>query len=310
MKHLNAAALCVATFCAGASISQAMARSIIIDGGNVDACSFDASNFGAVPANGSVEVPIGIYDSSCTATPVATFSLNIGGTSYSSMFVHENGIVSFGAPITDGPATPLSSFTVPVFAPFFADGAPANATSIRYGWTDPSVGFPNSFWVTWDEFVADGSTTGLANIFQLGVVDLGGGDFDLIFNYETIAWDDPVIGAQAGLSLGLAGAFTLAGAGVPGAYLGSDDTSSGVSVCTSPSPATALACNNYNDGSQAVGGIDANTGQPSNGYYLFKFRNGILTNPPNEVPLPAAAWLFVLGAGALGGRRLLRRRVH
>jgi hypothetical protein len=287
--------------------SEAMARRVISDGGNVSACGFDGT-FGTIPTDGAVSIPIGIYDSSCAASPTQGFSLNIGGTFYDQMFVNENGIVSFGAPIGDSPATPLGSLTSPAFAPFFADGANTTATSLKYGWTDSSVGFPNSIWLTWDSFTPEGDPNAAPNIFQLGIVDLGAGDFDLIFNYESINWDSPTIGAQAGVVTSLGAAFLLPGAGIPGAYFGTDDISSGSSVCNSATPSTALACNKINDGSQAVGGIDAITGLPSNGYYLFKFRDGVLLDTPvNEIPLPPAAGLFLLGAAALGGRKLFKR---
>lgn len=288
--------------------STAEARKRVVDGGNVSACGFDGT-FGAIPTDGAAEISIGVYDSTCASTtPTQGFSLNIGGTVYSSMFVNENGIVSFGAPIGDSPATPLSNLSSPAFAPFFADGA-NSTTSLKYGWTDASVGFPNSIWLTWDSFTPEADPNATPNIFQLGIVDLGAGDFDLIFNYEAINWDSPTIGAQAGVTLGLGSAFLLAGAGTPGAYLGEDDVSGGSSVCSSATPSTALACNKINDGSQAVGGQDFTTGLPSNGYYLFKFRNGVLLDTPiNEIPLPPAAGLFLLGAAAMGGRRLLRRR--
>ncbi len=224
------------------------------------------------------------------------------------MFVNENGIVSFGAPITASPATPLSNLTTPAFAPFFADGMIADAVSLKYGWTDSSVGFPNSIWLTWDSFLPQGDPTATPNIFQMGIVDLGSGDFDLIFNYESINWDSPTTGAQAGVADGLGAAFLLAGAGVSGAYFGTEDISSGSGVCSAPNPSTALACNNTNDLTQAVGAIDDN-GDPSNGYFLFKFRNGVLTNAPvNEIPLPPAAGLFLLGAAVLGRRKFFSLR--
>lgn len=300
----------------GIAQTDAVAKQKIADGGNVATCSVQGV-FGAIPTNGAVSVPIGVYDPSvfdavrggnCDPTTFSGFSINIEGTSYSSVFVNENGIVSFGASIGASPATALFELATPAFAPFFADGFLPNDAALEFGYTDASVGLPNSFWLTWNALLPEGNPGATPNIFQLGIVDLGGGDFDLILNYEQIAWDSATIGAQAGITNGLGAYFLLAGAGVPGAYLGFDDTSSGSSVCNSATPATALACNAINDGSQVVGGQDANTGLPSNGYYLFKFRNGVLVDPvPSQVPLPAAFWLFVAGAGVLFGRRALKR---
>ncbi len=214
MKVLNASVLLITIF-AVISAPEASARRKISDGGNVSACSFDGT-FGAIPTDGAVSIPIGIYDSSCGATPTQGFSINIGGTFYNSMFVNENGVVSFGAPISDGPATPLFNLTTPAFAPFFADGAITDSVSLKYGWTDASVGFPNSLWFTWDSFTPEGDPNAAPNIFQMGIVDFGAGDFDLIFNYETINWDSSAIGAQAAGHLGSGGYFLLARRGRAG----------------------------------------------------------------------------------------------
>lgn len=289
------------------SAGPADARRRISDGGNVSACAFQTT-FGTIPTDGSVSIPIGIYDTGCATTPTQAFSLNIGGTFYNSMFVNENGIVSFGAPITAGPATPLGNLTSPAFAPFFADGMLGDPLSLKYGWTDSSVGFPNSLWLTWDSYLPQGNSTSAPNIFQMGFVDLGAGDFDLIFIYEDINWDMGAIGAQAGVVTSPGNALLLGGAGLSGAYLGIEDISSGAGVCNSATPSTALACNNTNDLSNPVGAIDDN-GNPSNGYFLFKFRNGVLLNTPvSEVPIPAAFGLFAIGIFGFASRNLFRKK--
>lgn len=288
-------------------VSPADAGRRVADGGFVDFCDFST-----MPTDGSLSINIGTYDTNCGSTPTSAFSVNIGGTTYSSLFVNENGIISFGAPITAGTGTPLGSLTTPAFAPFFADGQinqDGSRYGLQYGWTDSSFGFPDSFWVTYSNFTPQGDPSASPNIFQVGLVDIGGGDFDLIFNYEVINWDMSAIGAQAGVVTSLNNAFLLNGAFIPGAYLGSNDSSSGADVCTSATPATALACNKINDGSQVVGGLDFNTNLPANGYYLFKFRSGVLTSPPiNEVPIPAAFGLFALGLAAFASKRLMHKQ--
>lgn len=299
------------TACAIAALAtagNAEAKNRIADGGNVNACNF-GTTFGDIPTDGAIEIDIGVYDSSCASPiPTTAFSLNIGGTFYNSMFVNENGIVSFGAPITAGAGTPLGNLTTPAFAPFFADGQLADPLDLKYGWTDSSVGLPDSIWLTWNSFIPQNVPTAAPNIFQLGLVDFGGGDFDLILNYETINWDMGAIGAQAGVVTAPGEAFVLPGAGLAGAYFGFEDISSGTGVCNSTTPSTALACNNTNDQSNPVGVLDDNL-NPSNGYYLFKFRNGVLTYPPtNEVPIPPAIGLFLLGIGALASKELSRKR--
>jgi hypothetical protein len=292
----------------------AHARNKISDGGAVATCSVETA-FGAIPTDGAVAVDIGSYDSSvfdpvragnCDPTTFQAFSINIDGTTYNQLFVNENGIVSFGAPVGDAPSTPLANITIPVFAPFFADGFLPDASALTFGYTSTNDGFANnSFWLTWNEFLPQGDPNSEPNIFQLGLVDLGGGDFDLILNYVVINWD-PAGGAQAGINDGAGAVTVLNGGLIAGAYLGFDDTSGGSSSCQSATPATALACNAINDGS-SIGGQDFTTGTTSNGYYLFKFRNGQLVSPTSEIPLPAAMWLFLAGAAGLAGRRALQK---
>lgn len=310
--RLRVGLVVIALALAGGVSSDAQARLKIADGGAVATCSVETA-FGAIPTDGSVAVDIGTYDSSvfnaarggnCDPTTFQAFSINIDGTSYNQLFVNENGIISFGAGVTDAPSTPLANITIPVFAPFFADGFLPNASALVFGYTSTNDGFANnSFWLTWSPFLPQGNAASDPNIFQLGIVDLGGGDFDLVFNYEAINWD-PAGGAQAGINAGAGNFFLLNGALVPGAYLGFDDVSGGSSNCQSATPATALACNAINDGT-GIGAFDFNTGANSNGYYLFRFRNGALVNPA-EVPVPAAMWLFLAGLAGLSGRRAIK----
>ena len=281
--HLTAAAMAIF-----AATSAADARGKIFDGGSVDTCSVQFE-YGNLPTDGAVEVPIGVFDplvfdptrsGNCDPTTFSGFSINVGGTSYDKVFVNENGIVSLGAAVTDTPSTPLANLTVPAFAPFFADGfAPdpsIDPDSLKYGYTHPSTGSPNSFWLTWNNFLPQGNSAATPNLMQLGIAPIGtSGDFDLIFSYESISWDSATIGAQAGLTDGGATDVALPGAGVPSAYLGFDDVFGGTG-CNSATPLTALACNKINDGTQPIGSTDPDTGQLSNGFYVFKFRGGVL----------------------------------
>ena len=96
--------------------------------------------------NGTQEVKLG-------------FDFQIGASTYTSLFISENGIVSFGGPLTTRvetlgnalasnganflPVTSLDQFTVPVIAPFYADLVsyrpedPIGNVIIQYGQADP-----------------------------------------------------------------------------------------------------------------------------------------------------------------------------
>ena len=284
---------------------DANARNKIIDGGNTSGCAMP----GGLPTETTASsVSIGVSTNfDCTLNQA--FSVKIGNTTYTSLFVNENGTISFGAPVSAAPGTALSSLSVPTFAPFFANGAfvTTDPEALTYGYTTING---NAFFLNWGNWIAADEPSRGPNIFQLAIVQIAGapGDFDLIYNYDSLRWDSPINGAQAGLTLGDGVALLLPGFGTPGAYLGRELVDSlGNASCESSVPATALACNNTNDGSQPVGRRDDATGQLSNGYYLFKFRNGQLVNGVSEVPLPAAAWLFLGGFALLARRRIFRR---
>ena len=98
-----------------------------------------------------------------------TFDLRIGSSVFNSLFVNENGLVSFGAPITAAPARlsgggalqtadepqpfipvrSLGDFGIPVIAPFYADlvegirfepGVPnVGQVFVQYGFADPAT---------------------------------------------------------------------------------------------------------------------------------------------------------------------------
>ncbi|MGB5250062.1 MAG: hypothetical protein WBO47_10570, partial [Gammaproteobacteria bacterium] len=114
---------------------------------------------------------------------------------------------------------------------------------------DPSAfpvgsGILNGFRVTWtcaDQNECD------ATAFQLGVFDLGGGQFAMEFNYDGLS---PLDGAFIGYDLGDGAAFDmLAALGFTSVDqwqgFSEEDSMSGDSFCPEGTPPTALACNNY-----------------------------------------------------------------
>lgn len=277
--------------------TAANARGTVLDG-SIDICSVEVF-YGDIPSNGAVEVALGTFNAddginqfgtTCDAlthpnTTFNPFSVNIGGTLYDKMFVHENGILTFGAPIAADPSTPLFTLAVPAIAPFFANGLlPANG-SLEFGWSGA-----DTYWLTWFGLEEEGGVAGVRNRFQVAIKSLGGGDFDLIFNYDLIEWDP----GQAGFTDGAGGGFLFPGAGIAGGYLGDDNPLTPLDC----SP-TSLACNLFNDGT-GPGSIDFENNLRT-GYYKYEFRNGILT------PIPAAAWIFGAGFVALLGAARRRK---
>ncbi len=219
MRQLIVPSLAVLAFAVG---SPADARMRVVDGGPVTYLlsgngwhynEVDLRNNRRCPTSGACAIPIG-------------FTINYGAGSVSSLYLSENGIVTFGAPkVTmpagDGGATALSSFTTPYIAPFYTNfvstyGVDDGLGEISWGpgridaAEDPSLLNDTSL-KTWQQgakaFKVDwtGVTRGAEARFyvQIAIYDLAGDDFDLEFNYGLI---EPTAyarsGAQVGFKLG------------------------------------------------------------------------------------------------------------
>jgi VCBS repeat-containing protein len=130
---------------------------------------------------------------------VFTGGLNFFGTTYNSLFVNNNGNITFTGPL--GTYTPNqigAGFNNPIIAPFWADvdtrgtvglaatpGGNSTGTNLVYYDLDTTN---HVFTVTWDDVGYYGIHTDKLNAFQLQLIDRGNGDFDIVFRYESINW--------------------------------------------------------------------------------------------------------------------------
>jgi hypothetical protein len=243
------------------------------------------------------------------------FAVNFLGQTFTSVFVNQNGNLTFAAPLPDFTPVPLGQLKSAIVAPFFADVDTTVAGHISYG--TGTVGGRAAFAATWDNVGYYGGTAGRTNSFQAVLVDrsdTGAGNFDLEYNYGGLNWESGDFNggtngrggssARAGYGgSGTAGTFyELPGSGVPGALL--DDGPAG----------TALAANLLN------------SAEP--GRYVFSGRDGQITGSlvstpkapvpplpsgpiapggPIGVPEPGTWALAFCGLIAVGGRRAVRR---
>ena len=217
-------------------------------------------------------------DRSCDSSPCVTgidlgFNINFGSGSVSSLFVNENGIVSFGSPLASGSFAPVASLvnlSLPVIAPYYADLTSISPVDGVFSVADGELLFSRGIADPDDDkngiYLVDsavpavhvtwaGPTTGTTptTIFtDLVIYSRGGGDFDVRFGYGTT--DDAVLPALTSLA---------------GVSLGSGN----LREFTGPYSAAAD--------------------------YFFQFRGGQLT----AVPAPAAGWLLATGIAALAYRR-------
>ncbi|MCH8948879.1 MAG: hypothetical protein IIB87_00695 [Chloroflexi bacterium] len=172
-------------------------------------------------------------DGSTSIVPLP-FTINFFGASYSSLFVNNNGNVTFGASLSSFTPFDLTSTSSVIIAPFFGDVDTRGAGSGAVTYGNTTFGGRSAFCVNWVNVGYFNSNTDKLNSFQLLLVDrsdIGIGDFDIIFNYDQIQWETGNASggtgglggssARVGYSNGVDTSLELPGSAVNGAFLDS-----------------------------------------------------------------------------------------
>ena len=211
------------------------------------------------------------------------FSALINATSYTQTYVNNNGNITFNNPLgTFTPSAISSGAFGPIIAPFFADvdTRAAGSNPVTYG--TGTIGGHNVFGVDYIH-VGVFASQPIFNSFQMILTDrsdVGTGDFDIQFNYDSIVWEaGTASGAPAG---GLGGTSALVG------------------YWTSAASNSTLAGSLVN-GALINGGPDALISHSLNsnvlGQYNFQVRAGEVVP---SVPEPETYALMLAGLGLLG----------
>lgn len=244
-----------------------------------DANTFLANDDGTYPANG-------MGSGTPPGTPVAQplgFAFNFYGTTYSTVFVNNNGNVTFNASqATFTPPAIVDPTGNPLLAPFFADVDTRTGPLVTFG--TGLHGGQAAFGVNWLGVGYYSQHIDRTNSFQLLLVDrsdIAAGDADIYFNYGSMQWET---GDASGGTGGLGGTCAHAG------Y----NNGAGVSYEV-PGSGT---CGALIDGGGNELQSASNHGVP--GQFLFQVRGGTI-----DAPEPAS--LAIFGAGLLGLAGLRRR---
>ena len=180
-------------------------------------------------------------DDGSTGSVNLPFPIDFFGNSFSSVFVNNNGNLTFAG--QNGTYTPgsIAGAGQPIIAPFWGDvmttpGGPASGDGITtFG--SGMIGGRQAFMASWPGVDCYRTTNGGLDYFQVILIDRGtstpnqvGDDFDIVFNYSRISWetgqasggDGNCLGgasAHAGWSDGGFNTLELTGSGVNGAFL-------------------------------------------------------------------------------------------
>ncbi len=157
-------------------------------------------------------------DDGSTENPVPLpFALNFFGTTYNSLYVNNNGNVTFGQSLSDFTPSGLNTDNggVPIIAAYWADVDTSGALFavppsgvVTYG-VDTVNGHP-AFGVTYENVGYYSSEDDKLNSFQLILIDRSdtgiAGAFDIEFDYDKIQWE---VGDASGGVDGLCGTLPL-----------------------------------------------------------------------------------------------------
>jgi hypothetical protein len=171
-------------------------------------------------------------DDSTGQVPIG-FTINFFGQDYSSLYVNNNGNVTFDGPLEDYVPFDLTKTAHVIIAAFFADIDTTLEPSgiVTYG-TDTVNGRP-AFGANYLNVGYYSEHTDKLNSFQIVLIDRSDVEpkaFDVELNYDSILWDltdssegsEP--GPRAGFSNGGDKALELDGSGVSGAWLDGSPT--------------------------------------------------------------------------------------
>lgn len=219
---------------------------------------------GAVVDDANCRTNVFAANDDSSSGPVALpLTLDFYGPKYNSLWVNNNGNVTFTGPQSTFTPFTIAANTPPIIAPFFGDVDTRGAGSGLVTFGNTSYEGRPAFCVNWPNVGYYAQRTDKRNDFQLLLVDqrtIGPGDFDIVYNYDRVQWET---GDASNGSGGLGG--TSAGVGFSN---GDGNASHFFSLSGS------LQNGAFLDTNLSTGLINNSRGSNVRGRYLFQIRNG------------------------------------
>ena len=193
--------------------------------------TYGANDDGSYPCTGPED---GVPDG-CTPTPISLpFPVTFYGNAYSTLYLNNNGNLTFGQPLGQYTPQSLNQIDLPMIAPFWADVDTRTGPTVTFGYGN--VDGHAAFGVNWLGVGCYDQNSGVTDSFQLLLIDrpdLGSGQWQIEFNYGPINWDSGQASggdsnclggtaARAGYTSGLGPSCELRGSGINNALLSSD----------------------------------------------------------------------------------------
>ena len=191
------------------------------------------------------------------------FQVKYFGSQYTSASLNNNGNLTFGQSLSTYTPYPLSNQGPAMIAAFFADVDTRVGNTVTYG--NGTVNGHQAFGVDWPAVGCYNEIASVRNTFQLLLInrsDIGAGDFDIEFNYNSIQWDSGQASGGNTQCLGgtAARAGYASGSGATGTYY--ELPGSGRN-------------NAFLDSNSTTGLVNHSYGSNQLGRYVYPIRNGI-----------------------------------